>query len=180
MTIHNSLLPSNATPIQRDLENAAALRIGKIEVPNRWLMSPDKCPEHILPWLAWSVGVDVWNSNWAMEIRREVIKASVEIHKNKGTAGALKQALSSLNLDNIKFEEWFEYGGEPFSFRVSTEVLTADFNIMELDEVYSIIQRIKNVRSHLESLIAYLATKTTMPFIAGTTIGGEIAVIYPR
>ncbi len=176
----NSILPPNATKLQKDLENVIALRLGKINIPNRWLMNPDKCPEYLLPWLAWAVSVDSWNNNWALETRRSVIKASIEIHKRKGTVGALKKALNSLNLDNVKLEEWFEYGGEPFYFRVSTEVLTADFDVMELNEVYSIIQKTKNVRSHLESLIAYLTTKSIMPFISGSIVSGEIITIYPR
>lgn len=180
MSQNNSLLPPNATPLQRDLEESTALRIGKLEIPNRWLMNPDKCPEYLLPWLAWAVSVDVWNNEWVVETRRAVIKASLEVHRKKGTVGALKRALTAFSFDNIEVEEWFDYGGEPFHFKVLVEVLTENFDLLELTEVYSVIQNTKNVRSYLDRLEAYLATKTTMPIIAATITSGEFITIYPK
>lgn len=180
MNKEKSILPPNATPLQKDLENAIAFRLGKLDIPNRWLMNPEKCPEHILPWLAWAVSVDVWNDAWAVETRRAVIKASLQVHKQKGTIGALKRALAAFNFDNTQVEEWFEYGGEPFHFKVLVEVLTADFDILELTEVYSVIQSAKNVRSHLDSLETYLATRTNMPIIAAAIMSGEVITIYPK
>lgn len=176
----NKILPHNATPLQTDLDDAVAFRLGNLAIPNRWLYNPEQCPEHILPWLAWAVSVDVWNKDWAVETRRAVIRASIQVHKHKGTIGALKTALSAFKFDNIKVEEWFEYGGEPFNFRVLIEVLTTDFDVFELTEVYSVIQKSKNVRSRLEALEAYLATRTNMPFIVATIMSGESTTIYPK
>ena len=176
----DKILPHNATPLQTDLDDAIAFRLGNLAIPNRWLFNPNQCPEHILPWLAWAVSVDVWNKDWAVETRRAVIRASLKVHKHKGTIGALKTALSAFSFDNIKVEEWFEYGGEPFHFKVLIEVLTTNFDILELTEVYSVIQSSKNVRSRLEALEAYLATRTDMPFIAATIMSGECTTIYPK
>lgn len=176
----DKILPPNATPLQTDLDDAIAFRLGSLDIPNRWLYNPDLCPEHILPWLAWAVSVDVWNKEWAVETRRAVIKASLQVHTQKGTIGALKRALAAFKFDNIKVEEWFEYGGEPFHFKVLVEVLTTDFDIFELTEVYSVIQKSKNVRSRLESLEAYLATRTDMPIMAAAMMSGECTTIYPK
>ncbi len=176
----NTLLPANATELQKDLDETVSFRLGSLDIPNAWLMNPNLCPEHILPWLAWAVSVDVWNDEWAVETRRSVIRASLTVHQQKGTIGALKSALSAFSFENIEVQEWFNYGGEPYHFKVFIEILTADFDILELTEVYSVIQTTKNVRSYLESLEAYLATRTNMPIMAATLLSGEITTIYPK
>ncbi|MHA1540019.1 MAG: phage tail protein I [Alphaproteobacteria bacterium] len=172
------LLP-NASQLQRDLERIFAKRIAALGAPNRAVTDPDQCPAHVLPWLAWEMSVDVWNEDWAEEIRREVIKASLHVHKRKGTIGSLKRALSALNL-NLRVEEWFSYGGDPYTFRVFIEVSTAGFDIMKMDEVMAVIIASKNARSHLESLRAFLTTRTETPTIGAAFISGEVTTIYPQ
>lgn len=177
MTNIKTLLPPNATTLQKDIEQATAMRLGDVDIPNRWLMYPDKCPEHILPWLAWALSVDVWNTQWAEGIRRSVIQSSVEIHRHKGTVSALKMALQSFNFDNVTIEEWFEYGGNPYMFRVFIEIVSEGFDINDLTEVYALIQRTKNVRSHLETLKAVLCNNSTNPYAAISLCSGEITTI---
>ena len=103
MTDFKTLLPPNATKLQRDLEVIFAKRMAVLGSPNRDVTNPDTCPAHILPWLAWEMSVDVWNENWAEEIRREVIKASLEVHKRKGTIGALKLERQKSNITVAPF-----------------------------------------------------------------------------
>jgi len=157
-----------------------AKRMAALGTPNRDVTNPDRCPTHILPWLAWEMSVDVWNENWTEEIRREVIKASLEVHKRKGTLGAIKRALNAFQFDDVKVEEWFDYGGNPYTFRVFIDIVTDGFDIMKMDEVFAVIMSSKNARSHLESLQAFLTTKTQMPIIAIGCVTGEITTIYPK
>ncbi|MFI3241221.1 MAG: phage tail protein I [Alphaproteobacteria bacterium] len=178
MTNSDSLLPINASPLQQDFENTIAVRIGNIEVLNRWLMNPDECPEQVLPWLAWAVSVDVWNNSWAEDIRRSVIKTSLNIHKRKGTVGALKTALESFNFDNVKIQEWFNYGGDPYMFKVFIEIVSEGFDINELTEVYTMIKQTKNTRSHLEILQAVLCNNSTTPYVACELNSGETTTIH--
>lgn len=179
MTDFKTLLPPNATKLQKDLEIIFAKRMTALGAPNRNVTNPDKCPAHVLPWLAWEMSVDVWNENWAVEIRREVIKASLHVHKRKGTIGALKKALSALNL-NLKVEEWFQFSGDPYTFRVFIEVMSSGFDLLKLDEVMAVIMSSKNARSHLESLRAFLTTKTETPTLGMACVSGEVTTIYPK
>lgn len=93
-----SLLPPNASKLLRDLEKTGS-RLSFLEILNRYLRNPEKCPEHLLPWLGWALSVDVWNETWAESIRRNVIKASISVHRHKGTLGALKRALEAFEFD---------------------------------------------------------------------------------
>lgn len=178
MTNIKSILPPNASRLQKDLEQSISIRLGDIDVPNRWLLNPEKCPEHILPWLAWAVSVDVWNNDWAESIRRTVIQSSIDVHKRKGTVGALKTALQAFNFDNVKVEEWFDYGGDPYMFRVFIEIVSEGFDINDLTEVYAVIKRTKNVRSHLDSLKAVLCNNSINPYVACEICSGEITTIH--
>jgi phage tail P2-like protein len=148
--------------------------------PNRDTTNADRAPSHILPWLAWEMSVDVWNETWAEQVRREIIKASLQIHKRKGTIGALKTALQAFQFDDVVIEEWFDYGGKPYTFRVFINVVTSGFDLLKMDEVMAVIMSSKNARSHLESLQAYLTTKTNVPVVAIGGISGEITTIYPK
>ncbi|MDD4556504.1 MAG: phage tail protein I [Alphaproteobacteria bacterium] len=181
MTEHKSILPPNSTSLLKDFEAASDTRFSILQDnPLRWLNNPDHCPEYILPWLGWALSVDVWNENWAVSIRRNVIKASVGIHRNKGTIGALKQALEAFRFDNVKVEEWFQYGGDPYMFKVFIEIVTEGFDINDLTEVYIAINQAKNARSHLESLRAVLCNNSQVPYIGSGLICGEIVTIHSK
>lgn len=172
-----SLLPPNASKLLRDLE-ATGSRLSFIEVLNKYLRNSEKCPEHLLPWLGWALSVDVWNENWAESIRRNVIKASIQVHRHKGTLGALKRALEAFEFDNVEIEEWFDYGGTPYTFKIFIEIVTEGFDLNDLTEVYAVVNQTKNIRSHLEILKAVLCTNSTGPFIGCALISGEITTIH--
>lgn len=176
-----SILPPNATPLQKDIEAAMARRLFLLNLePLRWLNNPDKCPPEILPWLAWAMSVDVWQNDWPLETKQAVVRQSVKVHKLKGTIGALRQALAAFSFVNIRIQEWFEYGGEPFTFRVFATFHEEGLSLNDANLIYTTILTTKNLRSHLESFRAEIETNNTSPKI-GTAFGHlETTTIYPR
>jgi len=114
-----TLLPPNATATER----ALARVVGRTTVLSvgpkyRALWSPQTCPAGILPWLAWSLHVDEWDSNWTEQQKRDVIEASVAVHKTKGTIGALKRALAALGYEVTVDENT----GEVYTFRLEFDL----------------------------------------------------------
>ena len=176
--VSQSLLPPNASKLLRDLESVSG---NSFDLPtlNRYVANPDSAPAHILPWLAWAVSVDDWSDSWSEEVRRNVIKASIEVHKKKGTIGALKKALQAFNYENVKVEEWFEYGADPYFFRVFFDVTQPGFDVNILPEVLKVIQNTKNARSHLESLRAYLSAQMGLTYLGSIIISKEVTQIDP-
>lgn len=174
----NSLLPPNATALLKDLE---AVFGEAIDLPtlNRFVNNPDQAPANILPWLAWAVSVDDWSDNWSEEVRRNVIKASIEIHKKKGTIGALKKALEAFNYNNIKVEEWFNYSADPYFFRVFFDVTEPGFDVGILPNVKKVIDNTKNTRSHLDSLRAYLSAEMGLVKVGSTILTKDVTSISP-
>ena len=175
---NQSLLPPNASTLLRDLEEIFG---DSFDLPtlNRYVVNPDLAPAHILPWLAWALSVDDWSDSWPEQIRRNVIKASVEVHRKKGTIGALKKALQAFNYTNVKVEEWFEYGADPYFFRVFFDVKEPGFDINILPQVQKVIENTKNARSHLESLRAYLSAEMGLVSIGTIIISKEITSLNP-
>ena len=64
----------------------------------------------------------------------------------------------------IKIEEWFEYGGRPFTFRLITGNESKDKNWLK--NVLSLIEEYKNVRSILEAFYS-LREKEYKYYVAG-------------
>ncbi|MCA0905133.1 phage tail protein I [Ruegeria marisrubri] len=89
-----TILPPNAQAIERDLEQLSSRHKGFAD-PLKRLWKPQTCPENILPWLAWAFSVDKWDANWSEDAKRAAIAASVEVHRRKGTIGAVKRALAA-------------------------------------------------------------------------------------
>ncbi|MBI9110117.1 phage tail protein I [Maridesulfovibrio ferrireducens] len=143
----SDLLPISATKQERDLSNAVA-RIEVVPVDIRDLWNPDKCPVVFLPWLAWSLSVDLWKDSWPEETKRAVIKASIAIHRIKGTPVAVEKYLEALGI-SADVLEWFEYDGDEYKFKVRT------FNRMANVDYYKVLEAVsvsKNVRSHLDAI----------------------------
>ena len=89
------LLPPNATPLERALEQSCG-RIEDIPVPLRDLWDPMRCPSAALPWLAWALSLDRWDPDWPDDVKRFVVDRSVEVHRRKGTLAAVERVLMEL------------------------------------------------------------------------------------
>lgn len=116
-------LPSNQTPLENSVA-ALFSRILETPVPIRALANPDECPVEFLPHLAWSYSVDVWDPDWPEQLKRDVIKASPEVHRLKGTLHAVKVSLEALGID-AEIEEWWQ--AEPPKTR-GTFTVSLNFN----------------------------------------------------
>ncbi len=72
----------------------------------------------------------------------------VSMAHNLGTKEALLYALNEI-CPNTRIEEWFEYGGDPYYFRVILNVGRSD---VPMDTVMRLIDTIRPVRSVLEKI----------------------------
>lgn len=154
-----TILPPSAVDLERALVevDGRVLRIDADVV--RRAKDPMLCPEELLPWLAWEEGVDLWDPDWPVEKKRQVIAQSWEMHRAKGSRQGLVDAINLLNFGAV-VEEWFEYGGQPYHFRLTISLSDSDlgeFVAYSKDAtVAALLKRAvmthKNVRSHLETI----------------------------
>lgn len=103
---NGTLLPPNATAAEHRLEQATA-RLGELPTPLRDLWNADTCPAHLLPWLAWALQVDIWDSGWSEDAQRAVIRGAITVHRRKGTPWAIKRALANAGYGDAILSEGF-------------------------------------------------------------------------
>jgi phage tail P2-like protein len=171
------LLPNNASKAEQAMSMAVS-RLSDVPLAVRESWSPDTCPSHLLPWLAWAFSVDKWDTGWSDEQKRGAIRASVFVHRHKGTLGGVIAALDAVGYANV-LTEWFNMvpQGDPYTFGV--DITVADFGIptaAAFDNIVSIINASKNVRSHLASFTVR-STRRGNIYAAGVALCGETVFI---
>ncbi|MGJ8514673.1 hypothetical protein R84981_001130 [Carnimonas sp. R-84981] len=144
-----SLLPPNAT----DAENAIALtiaRISRIPTPINTVWSPENCPVELLPWLAWALNLQTWDSTWPEHLKRRQVASAVDIARRKGTAKSVRDVIASFG-SSVALREWWqlEPKGEPYTFAITLTLgsdvpQTAQFQ----EQIMQAVDRAKPVRAH--------------------------------
>lgn len=108
----------------------------------------DQLEEPVLDALAKDFNVAWYDYNYSLETKRAMIKDSFFVHRHLGTKGALDKALSDI-FPNSTVQEWFEYSGLPYYFRVvldATQIREPAF----IGSIKKAIEYYKSYRSHLE------------------------------
>ena len=120
MSRNLDLLPSNALPSERALSLAA--RFGDDILPEdiKKLWRPQEAPAAFLPFLAWGLHVDFWRDEMPSQAKRNLIAGAFEWHRLEGTFGAIRRICTAV-FGETRVLPWYEYGGEPYGFRVTTE-----------------------------------------------------------
>lgn len=124
----------------------------------------NKLDDKVLDQLAWQWNVEFYSSELPKSKKIEMINRSYFHHITKGTVGALESALKAI-VSNLEVKEWYEYGGNPFMFRLIVEgdILTEE----EISTVYKLVDIYKNVRSHLDGFIITQKDDSLVKFING-------------
>ena len=146
-----TLLPPNASPLERGIEGAMA-RLGDVAVPLRPLYDPDTCPVDLLPYLAWALSIDTWSSEWPERVKRARIRTAIAIQRRKGTAASVRDVVRSFG-GEVAIREWFDMvpPGDPHTFALvlSLENIVGPAKTAAyVDAVVAEVMRTKPVRSH--------------------------------
>ena len=173
-----SLLPPNATPMEQALAEVSA-QLAALSVRISDLKNPDTCPAEWLPWLAWERSVDVWNPGWTEAQKRNAIRASFGIHKRKGTAGAVKAALATLEWES-RVVEWHHTSppGDPYTFAVEITLDRRGIGAGIYDDVDRLVAAAKNTRSHL-TRVSLVHEQATRLRLAGAVVLAESVSVLP-
>ena len=115
--------------------------------------------EAMLDILATDLHADWYDYDGSLAEKRKLIANDVMIHRGMGTVDMLRRVLESIHGDSA-IEEWFEYGGEPYYFRVAIDVTDPEEEI-DHGRIINAIKVYKPVRAHLEEEnIAYRCVDT--------------------
>jgi len=174
----SSLLPLNATTAEIALAETVA-RMTDVPVPVREVWDADTCPSGLLPWLAWAFSVDQWDTTWTDGQKRATIKASVAVHRYKGTIGAMKQAIAALGVD-VQVQEWFNMApaGTAYTFALLLDASQIGATQSQLLKLLDVVDGAKNLRSHLTTVIPISNSSAPLYGGAAALLGSEITVKF--
>ncbi|MDR7318925.1 phage tail protein I [Brevibacillus nitrificans] len=144
---------------------------------NQLLLSVDleAKSELIIDLLAWQKHVDFYDSSLPTDTKRELVRQAEAAHRHKGTPWAIDQIVSTA-FDEAVVSEWFEYGGDPFRFKVITADRMTDNK--RYADIIRAINSAKNKRSRLET-ITIRRDNTANQFIGGVVSTLRIRTIRP-
>ncbi|ARU25319.1 glucose-6-phosphate 1-dehydrogenase (plasmid) [Ralstonia solanacearum] len=163
----------------RVLDQLAA-RISGIDLAPLLVYLVDTVDASALPVLAEQLHIlgEGWQFALDDGARRRLLKRSIELHRYKGTRWAIQQVLETLALSG-QVSEWFEYGGQPYHFKINVDLTTRGIDEATFDALVALVTEYKNVRSHLELLTLSLTNRSHIPTLGAATVGGELATVYP-
>ena len=141
---------ANMNPLAVALAEALESLGGNVHLPTIYSRI-DELPEDLLDILAKDFKVDWYDFNYNLATKRNVLRDSFYVHRHIGTRAAIVKAICDVWPDS-RLEEWFEYGGDPFMFRVILNASDGS-NPIPVDTALDKIQLYKPVRAHLESNI---------------------------
>lgn len=159
-----SLLPEgNSGAAERAIEQVG-VRIETFDDRLRPLWNTETVPSEILPWLAWALSVDEWSALWTDEQKRDVVAASIDVHRRKGTVGSIRRALIAAGLGDAELIERFGrkfYDGsiahdgssphdEPDHWAEYRVVLMRPLSIAQAQQARRIIEATAPLRCHLK------------------------------
>ena len=128
----------------------------------------DELPEEVIDLLAWQWHVDFYEPSMSIETKRQLVRESIAWHRIKGTKAAVEKMVQTVFKGGV-ITEWFEYGGEPYHFRI--DLLTAP-NITQDDtaRLFAVVNASKNVRSVLDELRFRREAQNDMYYAAAPSI----------
>ena len=83
--------------------------------------SLDTATEPVLDALAINWKVDWYDTGYSVDQKRRIIKTALTVRRLMGTVGAVKLQADAI-YPGTMLEEWFEYGGQPGTFRLFINV----------------------------------------------------------
>lgn len=172
------LLPLNIAQDAKVQAAAAALDaelLAITEAVTKCLISPriDELPESVIDHLAWERHVDFYEQSMSIETKRELVRQSVPWHRRKGTPAAVEELIIAIYGEG-KVLEWFEYGGDPYKFKVITN--NQDVMAEEYERFVKALNSVKNTRSWLDEVETTMIENLLIYFGAAVYAGDKVTI----
>lgn len=132
----------------------------------------DELPEDLLDILAYDFKVDWWDPNYSLEEKRRTFKDSWYVHKHLGTKAAVEMAIRAI-YPLTTVEEWFEYGGEPYHFRLNIDITSDSGDRVRQRRVLERLNYYKSLRSHNDGVRYFLYPEKSWAVAGGGFVGSR-------
>lgn len=150
--IYLTLLPPASTDLEKALEQIA-FSLTDLSTPVRDVWSPATCPIGLLPWLAWGVSIDLWDSSWSEARKRAAVADAIAFQRRKGTPASLRVVLDRID-PLIELVEWFDDRNTlaPYTFRLELPLRAQSsvvYNEALVTQILRDIAQVKPVRAQM-------------------------------
>ena len=138
-------------------EALADVLVARLPEIDRLLIYPaiDTLDEPLLDILAYDYKVDWWDPEYTLEEKRRTLKDSWRVHKLLGTKAAVVMAISAI-YPHTQVLEWFEYGGEPYHFRLDINITNDSIDSAKQRRVLERLNFYKSLRSHNDGVTYFV------------------------
>lgn len=158
-----ALAETVADRLARRLEEIEQLRIYPVI---------DRLDEQLLDILAYDFKVDWYDPNYSLEEKRRTVKSSWRVHKTLGTKAAVETAIRAI-YPLTEVEEWFEYGGEPYHFRLNIDITSDSGDRARQKRVLERLDFYKSLRSHNDGVRYFLIPEKSWAVAGGAFAGSR-------
>ncbi len=110
--------------------------------------SLDEQPEEVVDLLALELRTQYYRNTLDLETKRRLVKNTLVWHMGAGTPEAVEELVATV-FGEGEVKEWFEYGGQPYCFKVRTDAILTEGMA---DYFSKMIRQVKNARSHIDSV----------------------------
>ncbi len=161
--------------------NEMAERLGTLPLAPLLVYIVDNVDASVLPYLAEQfhvLGYEGWLLATTDGARRQLIKNSIDLHRYKGTEYAMASAIEALGYSCV-IEKWWEYGGDPYHFRVTIDV---DDNGISLDQqalLSALINTYKAQRDVQDAVQVATRVIANVPNYSFGCVSSEIVTVLP-
>ncbi len=108
--------------------------------------------------LAWQFHCDYYDATADIETKKAVVKQSIKIHQKKGTPQAVIDLMETAFPSNTHLYEWYQYGGEPYHFKI----VTSSLNGVKLKQFNDALKSVKNARSYCDGVQMFDAIESAI------------------
>lgn len=150
---------------------ALAARLAEIDRV-RIISNIDALDETVLDILARDFKVDWYDPGYSLEEKRRTVKSSWRVHKTLGTKAAVETAIRAI-YPLTTVEEWFEYGGEPYHFRLNIDITSDSGDRARQKRVLERLNFYKSLRSHNDGVRYFLVPEKSWAVAGGLFAGSR-------
>ena len=157
----------------RAAADAEALTARLTEIDKvRVISNIDGLEEAVLDILARDFKVDWWDPEYSIEEKRRTLKGSWRVHKTLGTKAAVETAISAI-YPHTRVLEWWEYGGEPYHFRLNIDITSDSGDRVRQRRVLERLNFYKSLRSHNDGVRYFLVPEKSWAVAGGLFAGSR-------
>lgn len=111
----------------------------------------DRVPEQLLDYLAAELRTPSYSEDYPVQVKRDLIQKSFLFYTSMGTPWAVDELVKAI-FGNGLVEEWNEYGGQPYHFRLTVDVTRMPVTARPVEEVDQLLRDIKRRSAWLDQI----------------------------